>query len=277
MMPRWAAMTDEPDTTTALEAPIEFSTSGTISTGERRAVVDLLGKVLATFEDRATHVRVRMEHGGERAKARATTIRVIVDFTRGAIRANVSADTTRAAIDLLEDRLVRQLRHRSDRRTARTHRPPSSGPGAWRHGDLPDERSPYYPRPVEERQVVRHKTVAPAASTVEEALFDLESMDYDFYLYVDVATDEDAFVIRGVGDGAARVQHLNGGGNGATIDGVTVDQRPAPRHDVDGAKERLDVSDAAHLFFRDAATGRGHVLYRRFDGHYGLIVPADED
>ena len=29
------------------------------------------------------------------------------------------------------------------------------------------------------------------------------------------------------------------------------------------------------VFFRDADSGRGHVLYRRYDGHYGLIVPVD--
>ena len=27
------------------------------------------------------------------------------------------------------------------------------------------------------------------------------------------------------------------------------------------------------LFFENAATGRGSVLYRRYDGHYGLIEP----
>jgi hypothetical protein len=28
------------------------------------------------------------------------------------------------------------------------------------------------------------------------------------------------------------------------------------------------------VFFIDAATGRGSVVYHRYDGHYGLLVPA---
>jgi hypothetical protein len=27
------------------------------------------------------------------------------------------------------------------------------------------------------------------------------------------------------------------------------------------------------VFFIDAASQRDHVIYRRYDGHYGLIVP----
>ena len=37
--------------------------------------------------------------------------------------------------------------------------------------------------------------------------------------------------------------------------------------------ERLDASAEPHIFFANATTGRGNVLYRRYDGHYGLIVP----
>ena len=36
----------------------------------------------------------------------------------------------------------------------------------------------------------------------------------------------------------------------------------------------LDAGDASFVFFADSATGRGNVLYRRHDGHYGLITPA---
>ena len=28
------------------------------------------------------------------------------------------------------------------------------------------------------------------------------------------------------------------------------------------------------VFFGNAASGRGNVIYRRYDGHYGLIEPA---
>jgi hypothetical protein len=34
--------------------------------------------------------------------------------------------------------------------------------------------------------------------------------------------------------------------------------------------------DLPFLFFVDAERGRGAVLYHRYDGHYGLIAPADD-
>jgi Sigma 54 modulation/S30EA ribosomal protein C terminus len=36
----------------------------------------------------------------------------------------------------------------------------------------------------------------------------------------------------------------------------------------------LEASGQPFLFFVDAETGRGNVLYHRYDGHYGLIVPS---
>lgn len=33
---------------------------------------------------------------------------------------------------------------------------------------------------------------------------------------------------------------------------------------------------APFVLFRNLETGRANVVYRRYDGHYGLIVPADE-
>ena len=270
-----SAMNQEPlaEAAEVLGAPIEFSTVGAISAGDRRAVVDLLEKVLASFDEPVTHISVRMEHDANRNRVRPTTVRAMIDFGGGAIRGHVTAETTRAAI-----RLRVQVRHGHERRKAQQHRGANSGAGEWRHGDLRVERPPYFPRPIEDRQVVRHKTVAPGASTVEEALFDVELMDYDFYLFTDITTDADAFVVRSSGNGdPARVQHLGGGDDAIDLEGVVVDGRPAPLLDLAAAKEQLDMTEDARLFFRDSEPGRGHVLYRRFDGHYGMIVPADED
>ena len=35
--------------------------------------------------------------------------------------------------------------------------------------------------------------------------------------------------------------------------------------------------DQPFLFFRRATQGRGALLYHRYDGHYGLITPAESD
>jgi Sigma 54 modulation/S30EA ribosomal protein C terminus len=45
--------------------------------------------------------------------------------------------------------------------------------------------------------------------------------------------------------------------------------------DLDTAIAEMDALGHRLLFFEDAATGRGNVIYRRYDGHYGLIGPPN--
>lgn len=261
--------------------PIELSVSGRVSTGERQAALDMIDKVLGFIDDPALHVRLRLERSSDSSRLEPVSLRATIDLKGDVVRAHVSAATSPAAIEALEHRLRSRLRRRAERRRDRRHRGASHGEGEWRHGDEATARPPYFPRPVDDRQVVRYKTVAPGASTVEEAIFDLDSMDYDFYLFVSIETDADAFVQRGVegaqASGPVQLQHLGGADDQATpIDGVIIDPRPAPVIDLDEAERRLDIGDERCVFFQDAETQRGHVLYRRYDGHYGLIVPADE-
>ena len=55
---------------------------------------------------------------------------------------------------------------------------------------------------------------------------------------------------------------------------VEIDPTPAPRLTTDEAVEHLDVSGAPFVFYQEAESGRGMVVYRRLDGHYGAIRPA---
>ncbi len=43
---------------------------------------------------------------------------------------------------------------------------------------------------------------------------------------------------------------------------------------VEEAIDRLNVTGWPFVFFQDAATERGCVVYHRYDGHYGRISPA---
>lgn len=261
--------------------PIEMSVSGTVPSSDREVVLDAIDKMLEILDEPVLHVRVRLERSSDHSRVLPVSLRASIDLKGDAVRAHVTAENTRAAAVALEHRLRERLRRRGERRAARQHRGASSGAGEWRHGDATAARTPYFPRPVDERQVVRFKTFAPTISTVEEAMFDLDSMDYDFYLFVELDTNTDAFVSRGnhesaSGDGA-RVQYLRGvsSGEGSAIEGVEVDLSRAPVLSLGAAQDRLDRGDSARIFFEDADSGRGHVLYRRYDGHYGLIVPAD--
>jgi Sigma 54 modulation/S30EA ribosomal protein C terminus len=52
------------------------------------------------------------------------------------------------------------------------------------------------------------------------------------------------------------------------------DQRP-PQLTIAEARDRLEQAGWPFVFFRDPATDRGRLLYRRSDGHYRLIVPVE--
>jgi hypothetical protein len=43
------------------------------------------------------------------------------------------------------------------------------------------------------------------------------------------------------------------------------------------AVERLNETDERSLFYVDAESDRGAVLYRRYDGHYGVIEAGATD
>ena len=44
--------------------------------------------------------------------------------------------------------------------------------------------------------------------------------------------------------------------------------------ELDAAVREMNAVEHGSCFFENAATGRGSVIYRRYDGHYGLIDPA---
>jgi ribosome-associated translation inhibitor RaiA len=259
------------------QVPIEVSTSGPVSNGQRRAIEAMVDKLIQSVEDRVVRARIRAEQHPEHSKSSPVTVRVVLEIKGGPVRAHVETATFHEAIDAAEHRLRQQLRHRAERRQSTLHRGPASPDGEWRHGDLGSERPPYFPRPVDDRRIVRHKSFAPAASTVEEAVFDLESMSYDFFLFIEETSDDDALVAK-QDDGRFSVHFRRGPVNSAVPEtaGMIVDQHQAPELDIATAEERLDAGHEPWVFFNDAETGRGHVLYRRYDGHYGLIVPLDE-
>ncbi len=200
--------------------------------------------------------RVTLSQHVNPSTARPATAKASLDVSGRMVRAHVAAPGMREAIDLLEERLRRRLEILSEHLEERRSSTGVSAPGEWRHGSLPGERPDYFPRPREEREVVRHKSYELAAVTPEEAALDLELLDYDFHLFSNVKTGDEAVVYRR----PDRTLAL------ATI---------SPDATLDDAIERLELTGARFVFFRNAATGRGTVLYHRYDGHYGLITPAE--
>ncbi|WP_200797736.1 sigma 54 modulation/S30EA ribosomal C-terminal domain-containing protein [Streptoalloteichus hindustanus] len=203
--------------------------------------------------------RVRLTRSHDPSVPTPALVQVNLEVTGTEVRAQAAAPTFTEAVDLVQDRLRERLR-----RLARTSRN--------RHGAEP--RGVPTPRgalPAEEPRVVRHKTYAPERVTPEEAAFDMELMDYDFFLFRDATTDQDSVVFRDA-TGQPRLVRMRPAGVSPTP--FPLAGAAAPRLTVGEAVRRLETTGDRFVFFADTRTGRGHVVYRRYDGRYGLISPV---
>ena len=222
--------------------PIDVVVRGDVPHGDIPYVHDKIVRTMAILAEPVLHARVKLTMLSAPAVDRPAVAEAVLDVNGDLVRAHVGAASTREAADLLERRLRDRLVHRHGRR-----------------GVLPTDRPSYVDRPVQDRELLRHKTYTLRESTPEEAVSEMETLDYDFHLFRDLATGEDSVVWRN-DDG----------------DDVTLRRRDAPVLTLAAAVQRLNAGRERFVFFADAETGGGKVAYRRYDGHYGLITPLDQ-
>ncbi|HVM67828.1 MAG TPA: sigma 54 modulation/S30EA ribosomal C-terminal domain-containing protein [Acidimicrobiales bacterium] len=249
-------------------------THGAVSAEAVEYARQRIGSLVKRIEDEPLlFARLKLSMAPDPARPRRAIAQASLDVNGQVLRAHVAAHEMHEAVDLLHQRLADKIEHRAQHIDAlRRHTPGAHAPGEWRHGDLPTDRPDYFDRPVAERRLVRHKAFVVSKMSTEEAAFDMEQLDYDFYLFRDALSGEDSVLERD--DGGLRIQHLHPAGSmpASYPPDVTVNNRTAPRLTVDDAIEHLDESGERFVFFASEQTGRGNVLYRRYDGHYGLIT-----
>jgi ribosome-associated translation inhibitor RaiA len=218
------------------------------------------------------HVVLRQERNPRLSKpARAEGE---IDLAGRPVRGRVAASTMPEAVDALAEHLQRRLRRYVERLQDGNRRPAAAAPGEWFHGAWTPPRPEYYDRPTGERRVVRRKTFAVGAATVAEAAADLAALDHDFLLFRHSDTDADAVLHR---DDDGRLEVIVPSGvraPAAAEDVVWTTSRFSEPVDLDTARAEMDALDHRFLFFVNRATGRGNVIYLRYDGHYGVIEPA---
>ncbi len=130
-------------------------------------------------------------------------------FSKGpVVRAEASADDKMGALDLALDKMASQMRKAADRRRVHRgrHAPVSVGQ-ALAGMELLEEETPDEDA-VTERQVgpitvtgdgplvVREKTHPATPMTLDQALYEMELVGHDFYLYVDKESERPAVVYR---------------------------------------------------------------------------------
>lgn len=238
--------------------PITITIDGPVSQSDQDRLFDQVTAALAHSPRHVRGAELRMvDHqrsGPGPQYDRPARIEAGLHLDGHPIRAHVAADDMDDAIASLIDRIERQLRDLAGRDRDRERRP--LDPSTWNHGDPPTHQPPYFPRPADEREIVRHKSFALDPLDPAEAATAMLDGDYVFFLYVDRETGSDHVIFRNP-DG-----------------GMGIDEHPAPLTATE-AKERLDVGAEPFVFHQEPNRDRPAVLYRRYDGHYGRITPRD--
>jgi ribosome-associated translation inhibitor RaiA len=192
------------------------------------------------------------------------------------IRGRVAAESMAQAVNDLAERLQQQLRRHVDRLIARKRRPAEVAEGEWHRAAWTPPRPPRSWRAPGERVVIRRKTFALEPVDAAGAAAEMSALDHDFYLFHDAETDADSVIYRR-DDGRLAViapQDASGPAGSGQDDVVRERSRYSGPLALDDAVSKMDALNHRFLFFIDAASGRGAVLYLRYDGHYGLIEPA---
>lgn len=259
------------------EFPIDLSTDGDVAPRD----VDRAQEHLVAIADLAPapvlrgQIRLSFARSTPPAQSRVLPAKVegALDVNGQLIRAQVAARTMQEAVDRFADRLRSQLKESAERRRARREASRGSGTDQWGWIDPSTDRPHYVDRPAAEREIVRRKSFAARSSTAEEAAFDMESLDHDFFLFRSADSGEESFLYRSADRGYELVRRGGGTGNvDVGIAPIRVSERIPPRLPLGDAVTALNVGNEPFVFFIDAEDDQGAVLYRRYDGHYGLIT-----
>jgi len=261
------------------EVVIEISVTsrGSVSEEDKRLARERLSRLDRFVPDPVLAAQVMLRDERNPSLERPARAEAELDVNGRLVCGRVAAPTMPQAIADLDAALTRQLKDFVERRERRQRQASQPEPGQWRHGSWSAPRPSYFQRPPDERELVRRKTFAVRPLQPPQAVTEMLDLDHDFYLFHDASTDIDAVVYRR-DDGYVGLIEPPGAQRpeGASMEGIVSEtSRFGEPIALEAAIAEMNVLSHRFMFFLDAGTGRGNVIYMRYDGHYGLIEPAD--
>ena len=243
---------------------------GQVSPADHAYAHDKVMHLVGLVAGPVLYAKVDLVQHADPAREQPAFAKAELDVNGRLVRAHATDRTLRAAIDGLEARL-RQRIERVGHLESASHLRHRDG-GSWRHGDAPTLQQAYFPRPVEEREILRRKTFALGELTPEDAAVELERLDHNFYLFHNAETGQDN-VMRRVVEGGYELLEPDPYSSLDEDSGAIVSSPVQPSvMTTEDAIELLDLGEEPFVFFFDTVSRRGRVVYRRYDGHYGLIT-----
>jgi len=229
---------------------------GGLPAGAGRVARSMLLPVLRRAPVAAVGVRVRLTGNAETYGSSVSVAQVNAVAGGRVIRTQAAAPDWQSAVDVTARRLSAQLAGLTGRWT-----PHRGGQLATPPGCADDEA-----------RIVRRKEVPLLWCSAAQAVADLDALDFVFHLFTDTETDVDAVVYRAgpTGYRLARQTETVTVPASATVP-LTVRHDAAPCLSDEQAAKRLTGADAPFVFYTDDASGRGRVIYRRYDGHLAVL------
>lgn len=205
--------------------------------------------------------RLRVVRHDDPARDRPVVASAHVDLAGRRLHVHVVAAEPREAVDLLVDRLRRQVDDVHARRQPRHDGAPAGGREA-------------------EPTIARHDLVQAVPTSVSDALAIMDAREEAFHLFVERTTGRRAVVYRGgptgqrlaVDDGSA--PDLGETGETRETGETTTSPHPARASTPEHAVEHLRLAALPFLFFHDPAAGRARLVHLDGRGR-GVLVDVD--
>jgi len=180
-----------------------------ISDRFRRHVEEKLTR-LEKYDQRVIRVDVEVsQEANPRLSDQQVRVEITIRSKGPVIRAEAAAEDKMSALDKAVDRLSAQARKAADRRrihhgartpTSLAHAMADSDGGAVRPAEPEDEGLEYKEGPItvmgDGPLVVREKSHPAAPMTLDQALYEMELVGHDFYLFIDKESEQASVVYR---------------------------------------------------------------------------------
>lgn len=186
----------------------------------REYVHQKIEKAVNHFQNITTEVDVHLSVARNPRINSKQTAEVTIYANGTVIRAQEGSEDLYASIDLVADKIQRQLRKYKEKLLhKKTHAQPKTGvvvEQAPVEIDLIGDRTPELPN-----EVLRMKYFAMPPMTIEEALEQLQLVDHDFYMFRNIKTGEINVIYERNHGGYGVIQPRNGNGHTHNKNGKT--------------------------------------------------------
>lgn len=198
----------------------------------REYVNQKIEKAVSHFQNLTTEVDIHLSVARNPRINPKQTAEVTIYANGSVIRAEESTESLYASIDLVADKIARQLRKFKEKRhdnktqsSAKTVTVVEEHPVVT---DLIGDRTPELPA-----EVVRTKYFAMPPMTVQQALEQLQIIDHDFYMFRNAETGEiNVLYERKTHGGYGVIQPRHSNGNGNTKNGKTAESAASEKSSV---------------------------------------------